>query len=52
MLKFKKSLLIMFSFITLFGLQACEDEGPLEEAGEGIEEAGENTGDAVEDTFE
>ena len=31
-------------------LAACEDEGPMEEAGEAADEAVENTGEAVEDT--
>ncbi|MDI9245372.1 hypothetical protein [Marinobacter sp. CHS3-4] len=30
-------------------LSACEDQGPLEEAGENIDESVEETGDAIED---
>lgn len=30
-------------------LTACEDEGPMEEAGENIEEAAEETGDDLEE---
>lgn len=36
-------------FLMLFALAACEDEGPMEEAGESIDEGVENTGDAIED---
>ncbi|MDZ7781443.1 MAG: hypothetical protein U5K56_00320 [Halioglobus sp.] len=30
-------------------LSACENEGPLEDAGEEMDDAVENTGDAIED---
>ncbi len=30
-------------------LTACEDEGPMEEAGENIDEAAEETGDELEE---
>lgn len=33
----------------MLGLTACDDQGPLEEAGEEVDEAVEDTGDAIED---
>lgn len=36
-------------FLTLFALAACEDQGPMEEAGENIDQGVENAGDAAED---
>ncbi|WP_290653667.1 hypothetical protein [Aquisalimonas sp.] len=33
-------------------LSGCDDQGPVEEAGEAVDDAGEDTGDAVEDTFD
>lgn len=33
----------------LFVLPGCDDQGPLEEAGEKIDDGVENTGDALED---
>ncbi|WP_341938631.1 hypothetical protein [Marinimicrobium sp. C2-29] len=33
----------------MLGLTACEDDGPLEEAGENIDESVEDSGDAIED---
>lgn len=35
--------------VLLVTLPACENEGPLEEAGEEIDEAAEDTGDAIQD---
>lgn len=33
----------------LIALAGCDDDGPLENAGEEVDEAVENTGDAIED---
>ena len=56
---FKKTFLIIFSCLTLLGLQACEDEAAFEEAGENVDQATEeaqegleNTGDEIEQEFE
>lgn len=35
-----------------FFLQACDDQGPFEEAGENIDEAVEESGDNIEDACE
>jgi hypothetical protein len=34
------------------GLVGCEDEGPMEQAGENMDEAAENAGDSVEEMGE
>lgn len=36
-------------FLTLFALAACEDQGPMEEAGENIDQGVEEAGDAAEE---
>jgi hypothetical protein len=33
-----------------FGVTACEEEGPAEEAGEAVDESAEDVGEALEDT--
>jgi hypothetical protein len=47
----KFSVLAVF-LVAIAALPACEEEGPVEEAGEAVDEAGENAGDAVEDAGE
>ncbi|MGM0952200.1 MAG: hypothetical protein ACQEW7_04370 [Pseudomonadota bacterium] len=39
----------MFISALTLTLSACEQDGPMEEAGEEVDEAVEETGDAVED---
>ena len=34
------------------GIAGCEDEGPMEEAGESMDQAAENAGDSVEEMGE
>jgi len=46
---FKTMLLV---FAAAFFLQACQQDGPFEEAGENIDEAVEDTGDAIENACE
>ncbi len=41
------ALLVSALMITL---SACEEQGPLEEAGEEVDDAVEDTGDAIEDS--
>ncbi|MEO0996143.1 MAG: hypothetical protein AAFX58_01375 [Pseudomonadota bacterium] len=45
----KKTLTTGFAILMLAGVAACEDDGPLEEAGESIDEAAEEVGDEVDD---
>lgn len=42
-----KSLCFLLLFATL-GLAACDNDGPLEEAGESIDEAAEDVEDAID----
>lgn len=35
--------------VLMFTLSACEEKGPLEEAGEAIDDTVEDAGDAIED---
>lgn len=46
---FKNGLLILLSCLAFLSLQACEEEGAFEGAGEEIDEGVDNTGDAFED---
>ncbi len=39
----------LFASTLLFVLPGCDEQGPLEEAGEKIDDGVENTGDAIED---
>lgn len=39
---------LLVSVLTI-PLSACEEQGPVEEAGEGVDDAVEETGDAIED---
>lgn len=39
----------MIFFLTLFALAACQDQGPMEEAGENIDEGIEEAGQAIEE---
>lgn len=49
-MKISETIAIAFLASTLmFSLSACEDQGPLEEAGEEIDEGVEESGDAIED---
>lgn len=45
----KKMSIIAVAALALFALQACEQEGPAERAGESIDNAVDNTKDAVEE---
>ena len=54
----KGILAVIFSVFMLVGLAACEDEGPMERAGENIDDAAndlernmEDAGDEIEDEF-
>ena len=40
----------LLASVLLITLPACENEGPLEEAGEEIDETAEEAGDAIEDS--
>lgn len=44
--------LIALTLFLSFTLAACEQQGPMEKAGESIDEAAEDVGNAVEDACE
>lgn len=44
----RKLFVILFIVLSLFGTMACEDEGPIEKAGDKIEEAGDELEDATD----
>ena len=48
----QKLFLLSLIFTGALGLQACEQEGPLENAGETIDEPAEDAGDALEEACE
>lgn len=48
----RKWIIAIFSVLVLFGLAACEEEGPIEKAGEQMEEAGDEAEDAMENASE
>lgn len=48
----KNLFLLSLIFAGSLGLQACEQEGPLENAGEEIDEAAEDAADAIEEACE
>lgn len=39
----------MLFIVAIFGLAACQDQGPAEQAGEDIDEAVEEVGDEIDD---
>lgn len=43
---------ILLAVVLTTGLAACDNEGPMERAGEQIDEAGTDIGNAVEDACE
>ncbi|NND45415.1 MAG: hypothetical protein HKN58_08830 [Xanthomonadales bacterium] len=49
-MKMFKTMLLVFA--AAFFLQACEQDGPFEDAGEDIDQAVEDTGNAIEDACE
>lgn len=52
MMRFLKFFMLLAVLLLTFGLTACEDEGPLEKAGEKVDEAGEEIGEAAEEAKE
>ncbi len=42
-------LAVLLSSVLVFSLSGCEDQGPLEEAGEELEETTEDSGELIED---
>ncbi len=49
-MKFSQAIAVaMLMSVLMISLSACEDQGPLEEAGEEMDDTVENTGDAIED---
>ncbi len=44
--------LIALALASALALAACEEQGPMEEAGEKIDEAAEDAGNAIEDACE
>lgn len=39
----------MLFIVAFFGLAACQEQGPMEEAGENIDEAAEEVADEIDD---
>lgn len=48
-MKLSKLSLVLLTMIFAFGLSACKQDGPAEEAGEAIDNAVEDAGDKIED---
>ncbi len=49
-MKFSETVLAaLLASVLVFSLSACEDQGPMEEAGEEIDDKVEESGDAIED---
>lgn len=49
-MKFSQSVLAaLLASALAFTLSACDDQGPMEEAGEEVDEAVDDTGDAIDD---
>lgn len=51
-MKLKRTLGFLLILIGSFGLAACPESGPLEEAGESMDDAAEEAGDALEDAVD
>ena len=49
MTRLKNLFLILLASFTLFGLQACEDEGAFEETGENIDQGFEDAGEGLDE---
>ena len=49
MTNFRKLFFFMALLTGMFSLQACDDDGPLEEAGEEIDDAVEDIADDIDD---
>lgn len=43
---------LLFGLVVAGGLAACEQEGPMEQAGEDVDEAAENVGEQAEEATE
>jgi hypothetical protein len=48
----RKMFFFMFLVSGMVTLQACDNDGPIENAGEAIDEAAEDAGDAIEEVCE
>ncbi len=48
-MKFLTRSLYLLMLIACLGLTACDNDGPMEEAGESIDEAAEEVGDEIDD---
>jgi hypothetical protein len=45
-------MVVVFMGLTMFGLSACEKEGPAEKAGKAIDEAASDISEGASDTME
>jgi len=48
----KVMMVVVFMGLTMFGLSACEKEGPAEKAGKAIDEAASDISEGASDTME